>query len=457
MEHTLGVGVAPSSRVAFGRDQHMLAEGGKMMTTDRTAIRRRLAVRRTAHRPPWGGWKLRHGSIVASLAATVGATVAATAAVGVGVALARAERDRRWTRTRKARDRQFALLPGERLGSGLRRIALGQFDLAIELLEADWGGVLSEHTVHETRKALKRLRALVRVLENVLGEDDYARENGALRDVGTRLAGARDAEVMVCTLDSLCQRHSKELAGRAGIAELRQALVRERERATERASRDTVARAEVLGELRTARGRAEAWTLPDEQGIEIVEPGLRRLYRQGRRRLRRVARRKGDTALAMHEWRKRVKDLRYAAEMLDRKDPDGRTLALRGKRRKRARRASDPLLRRLARRADELGELLGEEHDLVVLAERIRAEGQHGREDGARLAPRALDRPTRRALLKLIAGRRKRLRKRALREGRRLYRRGPGKFVGRVGRAYEAAAQWRQPSRHAFKAEYARS
>ena len=36
--------------------------------------------------------------------------------------------------------------------------------------------------VHETRKALKRLRALLRLLEHRLGEQDYARENEALRD-----------------------------------------------------------------------------------------------------------------------------------------------------------------------------------------------------------------------------------------------------------------------------------
>src|ERR1700680_55626 len=99
-----------------------------MMTTDRTAIGRRFAVRRTAHRPPRGGRKSRHASIVAPLAATLAATVA----VGVGVALAKAERERRSARARRARDRQFALLPGERLADGVRRMALGQLDPAIE-------------------------------------------------------------------------------------------------------------------------------------------------------------------------------------------------------------------------------------------------------------------------------------------------------------------------------------
>jgi len=88
------------------------------MTTKRTAIRGRLAVRRGANRPPWGRHKLGHGAIVAPLAATVAATLAATVAIGVGVALTRAERDRRFAKVERARDRQFALLPGEPLTEG---------------------------------------------------------------------------------------------------------------------------------------------------------------------------------------------------------------------------------------------------------------------------------------------------------------------------------------------------
>jgi len=432
-EDALDVCVASTARVAFGGDQHMLAEGGQIMTTDRTAIRRRLAVRRTAYRPPWGGRKTRHGTIVASLAATLAATVA----VGVGVALARAEHSRRSARARLARDRQFALLPGEQPLDGLRRMALGQLDLAVELLEDDPGGVLTEHSVHETRKALKRLRALVRLLQGELGEREFKRENAALRDAGLRLAGARDAEVMVGTLDRLCSLHSKQLARRTGVLELRRALVAERARATEGSQGDAAARAEVLRALRAARTRVQGWTLSRHDGIEALEPGLRRLYRQGRSRGRRAARRKGGRPRVMHEWRKRVKDLRYAAEMLDRRDPcEGHDPAGRKAGERNGSRKQPPYLGRIARRADELGELLGEDHDLVMLAERIRADASRSGSDRP-----VLDKRTRRTLLNLITQRRKRLRRRALREGERLYRRRPGTFVRDVSDAYARAAR----------------
>ncbi len=54
---------------------------------------------------------------------------------------------------------------------------------------------------------------------------------------------------------------------------------------------------------------------PDWPSIAVVERDLLRLYRQGRQRHRYAASGKGNTR-ALHEWRKRVKDLRYAAEML---------------------------------------------------------------------------------------------------------------------------------------------
>ena len=82
-----------------------------------------------------------------------------------------------------------------------------------------------------------------------------------------------------------------------------------------------------------------------------------------------------------------------------------------------------------SRRSDALGELLGQEHDLFLLAQRVR----DGRGDCGR--------GTRRTLLKLIERRRERLRMRAVRDGARLYGRRPRKLLGRFRRAYAAEAR----------------
>jgi CHAD domain-containing protein len=403
------------------------------MTTDRTAIRRRLAVRRTAHGPPWGRRKAGHRPIVAPLAGSFAASFAATLAVGVGVAIARAERERRAGRRRHAEQRQFALLPAELPVPGLRRMALGQLDLAIDLL--DGRGAPDEKAVHDIRKALKRLRALVRMLRQELGEEAFARENAALRDAGRGLARARDAEVTLSTLDRLIARHKRRLGRRRGVRRLREALDAERKVIAARALGDEMTRAQVLGDLRAVRHRVAGWQIVGPPSLDALEQDLQRLYRQGRKRMRRAARGKGDRARAMHEWRKRVKDLRYAAEMLERRDPRE------GKRRRRSKKdAAASSIHRLARRADRLGEALGEEHDLAVLAQRIGARGERGGSHAPGLGSAALGRRNRRTVLKLIARRRRKLRSRTLRDGARIYRRRPKKFLRRLRRAYERAS-----------------
>ena len=444
IHHAFDVRVAAAG-VALRGDQHVLAERGQVMAANRTPVRRGLAIGRAAHRPPWGrrkAWR-GHRPIVAPLGATL-------VAVGVGVALALAKTQLQRRSSPAARPgpkrRRPALLPGEPYAEGLRRVILEQLDLAVEMLEAYPGGAgggrsvvgpsgaggatndpaqVGAHTVHETRKALKRLRALLVLLRAQLGSKRYAREKAALRDCGRRLAGARDAEVMLGTLDSLVQRDRSHLTRSAAVRTLRAQLLAERDTAAAHAIHDPRVRGEAIVELQAVRARVERWELR-ERGFKLLAPGLEDVYTQGRRQMRvarrhtaaerpgegprrgKQSRRARASVEALHAWRKRVKDLRYAAETLDRggKGAGG----------------SSKDVRRVARRADRLGEMLGEEHDLALLEARVRERSRQF----------AGERKTHKRLLALIASRRRKLRKRALREGERLYRRPPRGFVRRV-------------------------
>jgi CHAD domain len=432
------VGMPATAGVTFGGDQHMLAESGETMTTQRTTIGRRLAVGRRTHRPPWGAWKAGHRSIVAP----VMATVAASMALGVGIAVARVARERR-----SKRDRRLGLLPGEQLGSALQRMALGQLDLALETIGSG-GEPPGERAVHETRKALKRLRALLRLLRSNLGEETYARESRALRDAGRSLAGARDAEVMLRTLDSLIERHPGKLKGRGGVIALRSALLAERDQARRRTLSDPGVLARAVAELRACRVRLSGWELPQSSGLQLVEGDLLRLYRQGAKRRRAAARAKEGDVLEMHRWRKRVKDLRYVAEMLQ--PAEGATQGMspkpgsKGKakgehRREEQARKAVKSMRKVARRADRLGEMLGEDHDLAVLAKRI-AQGGGSPGEGRAKGAKPIKGASRKTLLKLIARRRHKLRRAALREGERLYGDSPRKFLRRAAVLDQALA-----------------
>jgi CHAD domain-containing protein len=379
------------------------------MSAQRTSIRRRLAIGRTANRPPSGARKAGHRSILAPLAGTVAATVA----VGVGVAMARAER-KRHSRRRRRNARRLGLRGSEALTEALQRMALGQVDRAIELLSRD----AAENAVHESRKALKRLRALLRLLDGVLPEDGLARDDALLRDCARRLSQTRDAEVRLSTLELLIECHPRKLDGR-GMKRLRRRLRSEQRRSASHSASQRRLRAKALADLYAFRASAAAWQLPEHGGLELFEAQLRRVYRDGRRRYSRAARGKGERTRTLHDWRKRVKDLRYALEMLERHPPAG----------DRAR-----ALRRLAGRADELGEMLGEEHDLAMLSAWIASSGKRGGRHGDKVP-----RPTRRALQKLIERRRKALRRQALREGARLYKRPPKRFIKDIRAATDAA------------------
>jgi CHAD domain-containing protein len=358
------------------------------------------------------------------------ATLAASVAVGLGVAASRAQRARRSARATPVpgRQRTFALRTNETAANGLRRIALDQSDLAVELLRSQSPGaggsgessISSQQAIHETRKALKRLRALMRLLEGEIGAKRARRERRVLRDAGRRLAGARDAEVMVDTLDAVVGRGPRKLGRRRGVIELREHLRSEHRRAAAR--EDAVVREQVAEELCALRTRVERWRLSDGSASRLTRPGLTNIYRSGRRGRRR-ARAHPRNARAMHKWRKHAKDLRYALEVLDIQDPPDGPAGTRGKKAGAAARAksSDERIAKLAHRADKLGELLGEDHDLVVLSERIRGH-----------RPLRRHKRTRRQLLRAISRRRAKLRKRAMRTAEPLYARKPERFVRRV-------------------------
>lgn len=418
-----------------------------MTTTDRTAIRRGLAVRGRANRPPWRwgeghrprilpparnrrergrGRERERGWGASPAKLTAGIVVGAVGAVGIGLglmAMARARRERS-----AARARRFGLLAGEPPAQGLRRIVLAQLDIAIELLRGESGGLAQEEAVHEARKAFKRLRTLMRLLQDALGAETAGRELEILRDAGRQLAGARDAEVLVATLDDVLSRAPRKLRRRRAVRELRAQLEREREEATRRMLEDTATRARVVTELEGMRARAAAWRLPERAAIELAGPGLERIYRAGdlaRRRARKAGKR---DARAMHRWRKHAKELRYALEALGSEDSANKRIGT------------------AAHRADALGETLGEDHDLVVLAERVQAlqakrerrrggrgEGRARRARRARTARRARKaRKARKRLLREIERRRAKLRARALRVGAKLYEHKPGRFVRRL-------------------------
>src|SRR5262249_26458757 len=98
----------------------------------------------------------------------------------------------------------FQFKPDESIKRGIRRMARKQLDKAIEELTGQ-GGVRRDEVVHDVRKRCKRLRGLLRLVRDGLGDARYREENVCLRDAARPLTEVRDARVLVDVLDRLAE------------------------------------------------------------------------------------------------------------------------------------------------------------------------------------------------------------------------------------------------------------
>jgi CHAD domain-containing protein len=293
----------------------------------------------------------------------------------------------------KAKPR-YRLEPGETPKQGVSRVARGELDLTIELLQAAPQGAGGAEAVHDARKSLKRLRALLRVSRPAFEARRYRRESAVLHDAGRQLADQRDAQVLLETLDSLLARFGDELP--AGTWDrLHKKLARSAGRAQAK-GRGGVDR--VLHGLGAARERLPNWSLPNKNGRAALAKGFEQIYRHGRRALRQAEMK--PTAQNFHELRKRGKDLWHAAQLLQRISPAE--------------------MKALSQGAHRLSDLLGDEHDLSVLL------------DYADEHPKLLDQTERRLLECVVELRRLTLRREAITCAESIYRRKPKKMLRRL-------------------------
>lgn len=232
----------------------------------------------------------------------------------------------------------YRLKVKEPLAEGIRRIALEQ----IEIVDGELRGNADAHAaVHNSRRALKRLRALLRLVRPGLDEAFYRRETQRFATIGRMLAGERDRHVMRQTLKKLAAQTpdlSKTLLP-AFEALLAQGPARQ-ESATDvrarAAAKLAAARKAMSGSALARLDRAHAF-----QGLETVYRKARRLHRHCH------AHPAADEDF--HALRKSVQQHWRHMQLLSRAWPEA-----------------------LSARADEakaLSQLLGEDHDLHVLAE----------------------------------------------------------------------------------------
>ncbi|MGN6662623.1 MAG: CHAD domain-containing protein [Solirubrobacterales bacterium] len=290
-------------------------------------------------------------------------------------------------------DRNYELRSDEELGAGLKRVAAGRAERAIERLRDEEDRA---EAVHGARKDMKKLRTVLRLARDELPKDLYAEENERFRDAARALSASRDAEVKLATLDALAEEDGK--LPEEAVAAWRAILDRDREAAANTAGGEA-----AIGLIEAGLAGIREWPLAGDSW-KTLGAGAKRSYRRGRRAMADAEAEPSEASF--HRWRKRAKDLWYELRLLGA--------------------AWSGPLEAAAEEAHRLTDLLGDHHDLAVLRADLR-ERQLGEEEAA-------------ALEGAIFKRQKRLAGEALDLGRRLYAEKPKAFDRRLRRYWEA---WR--------------
>jgi CHAD domain-containing protein len=276
-----------------------------------------------------------------------------------------------------------------------RRILRAQARNALKRLR---GGRASDEDIHAARRNIKKARATLRLLRQLLSRRAYRRENRALRAAAQPLSMARDAKVLVGACDSVRQRYTTRQIH--GVGKLRSRLVRARNGARRR----VLARAGGVQQsrklLRRARRAAADWPLGKGGWSKLVN-GAAQVYESGRAALDQV--RREPTVAHLHQWRKQAKYLYYQLELLRPICPAD--------------------VGRLSDQLHTLSDDLGDDHDLAVLRANIATHVDFPRQAGAT------------AFMTQIERARTALQKQALLRGAQLYRPTPAGFVRRLNGA----------------------
>jgi CHAD domain-containing protein len=278
----------------------------------------------------------------------------------------------------------------EPVAKAVRRMCRERVDGALEILKDR----RRPESVHNVRKEIKKLRSLFRLMRGEIGDKTYHRHNQALRTAAAGLTALRDAQMKLNAFEDLARHFRRQLPS-VPFPEIVKALQTDRhnEERNFLKGRSATSVAKILCELREETGALKT----DSKGWSAIAPGLTRSYVHGQEALAAIG--KDCATEKLHEWRKRVKDLGYHLRLLCRIAP-----------------------RQLAStigQLEALGDLLGDDHDLVMLDEFVRKEFK-GAGDAATLSG-------------LISLRQKELRLKALKIGRRFYAETPARFNQRIG------------------------
>jgi CHAD domain-containing protein len=294
----------------------------------------------------------------------------------------------------------YKLKRKEKIRAAIKRISREQLGKALRELRDEEMDL--DEKVHQVRKRMKKMRGLLRIARGVLG-DTYKRENAFFRDAARGLSSLRDAGAVLETIDKLAERFESEKKDRKLLEIARKGLVNERDELIGFGCTAGHLVAGTISALEQALKRVEDWQL-EEDGFCAMRPGLKRTYKRGRKAME--AAYSDPSPEAFHEWRKRVKYHWYHARLLSPVWPG--------------------IMENYGNTVKLVADLLGDNHDLDVLGERLDAAIPPGDDyDQERMD-------------ELIRIRREELAHAAWKAGERIYAEKPGEFCDKIEKWYDS-------------------
>jgi CHAD domain-containing protein len=286
----------------------------------------------------------------------------------------------------------FRFKKSETPEKAVRRVGGERVEAALDWLEK----AQRPAAIHNVRKEIKKLRALLRLVRGEIG-GDYRRSMKPLRCAAGELAASRDARVIFRALENLAEDSD------ARFPQLHKMLQKNWRRETRQ-----LFKGDLLPEVRRLlrkTGRRLRSLILKTPGWRAVAPGVGLGYARGKETFNLAVRKPSPENF--HAWRKQVKTFWYQLQLISPKRSS----------------EAQPFVDRLER----LGEQLGVEHDLVLLKQFVA-----GRRGAA--ADEIVE------VEKLIETRRARLRMAVIKSGGRIFAGDPASICQRLEKCWR---EWR--------------
>lgn len=238
----------------------------------------------------------------------------------------------------------FKLLLSEETSPALRRIMLEQLAKTRREISASQN---LQNGVHEARKCLKRMRALLRLIRPIIGDELYRTENRNYREIARKLARPREAGALLEAVDRF-EKREDFARFRPFLAKTKALILKEKY--SSESELEVVVLGAIIEQLDEATLLWREISLPASNFKDLAQ-GFAVSYERGQVSLKKAMRK--NRSPYWHEWRKDVQKTWHHLQIFMLIWPEDITPRL--------------------QLAKDISKLLGAEHDLAELRRFIKA------------------------------------------------------------------------------------